>query len=91
VNSSPTPDPPPSVTGAANPKQAGRIEKGTARDDPLAGILAAAAATPSPLDERAYRRFVAEADEDWLTVHDLVKRYGSFTAALHAAGIQHES
>lgn len=64
-----------------------RITKGSDPDSPLAGLLAAAAATNGPLDEGAYRRFLAETDRDWASVEDLEARYGSFRSALAEAGI----
>src|SRR6478672_1063464 len=47
----------------------------------------AAAAVNGPLDEGAYRRFLAESDLDWASVEDLQARYGSFQFALAKAGI----
>ena len=64
-----------------------RITKGSDPDSPVAGLLAAAAATNGPLDEGAYRRFLADADRDWTSVEDLEARYGSFQSALAEAGI----
>ena len=64
-----------------------RITKGSDPDSPVAGLLAAAAATSGPLDESAYRRFLAETDTDWASVADLEARYGSFQSALAEAGI----
>jgi hypothetical protein len=64
-----------------------RITKGSDPDSPVAGLLAAAAATNGPVDERAYRRFLAETGLDWASVEDLEARYGSFQAALAEAGI----
>jgi hypothetical protein len=64
-----------------------RITKGSDPDSPVAGLLAAAAATNGPLDEGAYRRFLADADRDWTSVEDLESRYGSFQSALAEAGI----
>jgi hypothetical protein len=64
-----------------------RITKGSDPDSPVAGLLAAAAATNGPLDEGAYRRFLASADRDWTSVEDLEARYGSFQSALAEAGI----
>jgi hypothetical protein len=64
-----------------------RITKGSDPDSPVAGLLAAAAATNGPLDEGAYRRFLAETDVDWASVEDLQARYGSFQSALAEAGI----
>src|SRR6476469_7968089 len=42
-----------------------RIKKGSDPDSPVAGRLAAAAATNGPLDEYVYRRFLAETDLSW--------------------------
>jgi hypothetical protein len=64
-----------------------RITKGSDPDSPVAGLLAAAAATNGSLDAGAYRRFVAETDLDWASVEDLEARYGSFQSALAEAGI----
>jgi hypothetical protein len=64
-----------------------RIAKGSDPDSPVAGLLAAAAATNGPLDEGTYRRFLAETDLDWASVEDLEVRYGSFQSALAEAGI----
>jgi hypothetical protein len=64
-----------------------RITKGSDPDSPVAGLLAAAAATNGPLDERAYRRYLAETDLNWPSVDDLEARYGSFQSALAEAGI----
>ena len=64
-----------------------RITKGSDPDSPVAGLLAAAAATNGPLDEGAYRRFLAETDLGWASVEDLEARYGSFQSALAEAGI----
>ena len=64
-----------------------RITKGSDPDSPVAGLLAAAAATSGPLDEGAYRRFLAETGRDWASVEDLEARYGSFRSALAEAGI----
>ena len=64
-----------------------RITKGSDPDSPVAGLLAAAAATNGPLDARAYRRFLAETGLDWASVEDLESRYGSFQSALAEAGI----
>lgn len=64
-----------------------RITKGSDPDSPVAGLLAAAAAANGPLDEGAYRRFLAETDRDWTSVEDLEARYGSFQSALAEAGI----
>jgi hypothetical protein len=64
-----------------------RITKGSDPDSPVAGLLAAAAATNGALDEGAYRRFLAETDLDWSSVEDLEARYGSFQLALAEAGI----
>jgi hypothetical protein len=64
-----------------------RITKGSDPDSPVAGLLAAAAATNGALDEGAYRRFLAESDRDWFSVEDLEARYGSFQSALAEAGI----
>jgi hypothetical protein len=65
----------------------GRLVKGSDPDAPVAGLLAAAAAVPGPLDEAAYRRFVESSGEPWPSADDLIERYGSFAAALEAAGI----
>jgi hypothetical protein len=64
-----------------------RITKGSDPDSPVAGLLAAAAAANGPLDEGAYRRFLAETDLGWASVEDLEARYGSFQSALAEAGI----
>lgn len=64
-----------------------RITKGSDPDAPVAGLLAAAAATNGPLDERTYRRFLADTNLDWASVEDLEARYGSFQSALAEAGI----
>ena len=64
-----------------------RITKGSDPDSPVAGLLAAAAATNGALDEGAYRRFLTETDLDWASVEDLETRYGSFRSALAEAGI----
>ena len=64
-----------------------RITKGSDPDSPVAGLLAAAAAVNGPLDEGAYRRFLAETGLDWASVEDLQARYGSFQFALAKAGI----
>jgi hypothetical protein len=64
-----------------------RITKGSDPDSPVAGLLAAAAATNGPLDEGAYRRFLADTDLGWASVEDLKARYGSFQSALAEAGI----
>jgi|SRR3954470_9362778 hypothetical protein len=64
-----------------------RITKGSDPDSPVAGLLAAAAATNGPLDEGSYRRFLAETDRGWPSVEDLEHRYGSFQSALAEAGI----
>jgi hypothetical protein len=64
-----------------------RITKGSDPDSPVAGLLAAAAATNGQLDKGTYRRFVAETDLDWASVEDLEARYGSFQSALVEAGI----
>jgi hypothetical protein len=64
-----------------------RITKGSDPNSPVAGLLAAAAATNGPLDAGAYRRFLATTDLDWASVEDLEARYGSFQSALAEAGI----
>jgi hypothetical protein len=64
-----------------------RITKGSDPDSPVAGLLAAAAATNGPIDEGAYRRFLADTDLHWASVEDLEARYGSFQSALAEAGI----
>jgi len=64
-----------------------RITKGSDPNSPVAGLLAAAAATNGPLDAGAYRRFLAKTDLDWASVEDLEARYGSFQSALAEAGI----
>lgn len=64
------------------------LDRGSDPDSPLAGLLAAAAASPQPLDERAYRAYREQQGDVWPTVDQLVERYGSFGAALQAAGIE---
>ena len=65
-----------------------RLEKGSDPDSPLAGLLAAGARTMTPLDEAAYRRFLEDEEPGrWTSIAQLVERYGSFQAALHAACI----
>jgi hypothetical protein len=64
-----------------------RITKGSDPDSPVAGLLAAAAATNGVLDEDAYRQFLAETDLGSPSVEDLEARYGSFQSALAEAGI----
>lgn len=64
-----------------------RLEKGSDPDSPVAGLLAAGARTMTPVDEAAYRRFLEEEPGRWASVEQLVERYGSFQAALEAAGI----
>jgi hypothetical protein len=63
-----------------------RITKGTDPDAPTAGLLAAAAGVHGQLTESEYRRF-AERHPEWASADDLIERYGSFGAALSAAGI----
>ena len=64
-----------------------RVEKGSDPDSPLAGLLAAAAGRQGPLDEAAYRDFAAQSGGRWASLERLIERYGSFEAALAAAGI----
>jgi hypothetical protein len=64
-----------------------RLDKGSDPDSPLAGLLAAAAASAGSLDARAYREFLETRDGGWPTVEELESHYGSFGAALEAAGI----
>ncbi len=66
----------------------GRIEKGSDPGSPLAGLLAAGAALPGPVDEGAYRAFLeSHPGQGWAAPDDLAEQYGSFAAALAAAGI----
>jgi hypothetical protein len=64
-----------------------RLDKGSDPDSPLAGLLAAAAGRQGPLDEAAYRDFVDGSDAAWASPEQLIERYGSFAAALEAAGV----
>jgi hypothetical protein len=64
-----------------------RFDRGSDSGSPLAGLLAAAAASPQPLDARAYSRYLDSRDSGWPTVEELESLYGSFSAALEAAGI----
>lgn len=64
-----------------------RIQKGSDPDDPLAGIRAAAATEPEQLDESRYGRFIATQPGRWLSAGQLAERFGSFAAALDAAGV----
>ena len=65
-----------------------RVKKGSDPDDPLAGLLAAGASSPGVIDESAYREYLeAHPDQGWASVDDLAERYGSFSAALAAAGM----
>jgi hypothetical protein len=65
-----------------------RLEKGSDPGSPVAGLLAAGARTMTPVDEAAYRRFLEDEEPGrWASVERLVERYGSFQAALDAAGI----
>ncbi|MGN6379096.1 MAG: hypothetical protein ACTHNU_09115 [Gaiellales bacterium] len=65
-----------------------RLEKGSDPDSPLAGLLAAGARIMEPLDEAEYRRFLeSQPDGRWASVDELVEQYGSFQAAVEAAGI----
>jgi hypothetical protein len=68
-----------------------RIVKGSDPDELVAGLRAAAAADPGAIDERSYAAFVASHTEPWPSVADLVRAYGSFAAALRAAGIVEDS
>jgi hypothetical protein len=63
------------------------FDRGSDSGSPLAGLLAAAAASPQPLDARAYRKYIDSRDGGWPTVEELEAHYGSFSAALEAAGI----
>jgi hypothetical protein len=63
-----------------------RITKGSDPDAPTAGLLAAAAGVQGQLTEGEYRRFCDEHPE-WVSADELVETYGSFGAALEAAGI----
>ncbi len=64
-----------------------RPDRGSDSDSPVAGLLAAAAASPQPLDERAYRDYRESHGGRWPTIEELERRYGSFAAAMRAAGI----
>lgn len=63
-----------------------RITKGSDPEAPTAGLLAAAAGTHGHLTEGEYREFCRDHPE-WTSADDLIKTYGSFAAALEAAGI----
>ena len=64
-----------------------RITKGSDPDSPVAGLLAAAAATNGPLDDAPTAGSWRRSDLDWASVEDLESRYGSFQSALAEAGI----
>jgi hypothetical protein len=64
------------------------LDRGSDPESPLAGLLAAAAASPQPLDERAYRAYRDQHGGIWPSVDQLVEEYGSFGAAMRAAGIE---
>ena len=64
-----------------------RLEKGSDPESPLAGLRAAAAGVQGPLTERSYRDFAAASAGRWESPEALIARYGSFAAALEAAGI----
>jgi hypothetical protein len=64
------------------------LDRGSDPESPVAGLLAAAAAFPQPLNERAYRAYRDQHDGAWPSVDELVERYGSFGAAMRAAGIE---
>src|SRR3954465_12182535 len=74
-------------SGVEAPRADWRITKGSDPDSPVAGLLAAAAATNGPLDEGSYRRVLAGTGPGWPSVEDLEHRYGSFQSALAEAGI----
>src|SRR4051794_41314820 len=59
-----------------------RITKGSDPDSPVAGLLAAAAATNGPLDEGSYRRFLAGTEPGRPRVEDPQHPHGPFPAAL---------
>ncbi len=65
-----------------------RVRKGSDSDHVLAGLLAAGASSSGVVDEGSYREFLdAHADQGWASVDDLAEQYGSFSAALAAAGM----
>lgn len=64
-----------------------RIRKGSDPAAATAGLLAAAASVQGQLTESEYRRFCDEHPE-WTPAGELIERYGSFDAALAAAGIR---
>jgi hypothetical protein len=64
-----------------------RLDKGSDPESPLAGLRAAAAGAQGPLTESAYREFAAGPGGPWESAERLIERYGSFAAALQAAGI----
>jgi hypothetical protein len=64
-----------------------RLEKESDPDSPVAGLRAAAAGVQGPLTERSYRDFAAASGGRWASPEALIARYGSFEAALEAAGI----
>lgn len=63
-----------------------RITKGSDPAAPTAGLLAAAAGTQGQLTEAEYREF-CERHPEWTPADELIETYGSFGAALAAAGI----
>ena len=64
-----------------------RITKGSDPASPLAGLLAAGAATDGAVDRSIYQRFLDGSDERWASVDELEQQYGSFEGALSAAGM----
>ena len=62
------------------------ITKGSDPAAPTAGLLAAAAGTHGHLTEAEYREF-CERHPEWAPAEELIESYGSFDAALEAAGI----
>jgi hypothetical protein len=63
-----------------------RITKGSDSEAPTAGLLAAAAGTHGQLTEGEYRQFCRD-HPGWTSADHLIETYGSFGAALKAAGI----
>jgi hypothetical protein len=63
-----------------------RITKGGDPGEPTAGLLAAAAGTHGHLTEGEYREFCRD-HPGWTPADELIETYGSFDAALEAAGI----
>lgn len=64
-----------------------RITKGGDATEPLSALRAAAAATERELDPGAYEQFLAHHPGSWPSAAELAQRYGSFAAAVEAAGV----